>query len=216
MHGSSWGPVEGAAVRRLRRIVAPARRCARLPGAGEAAWRSAPCPPRLSMRSGPRRSRPPLRWRRVFSMKGRPSRTWPFRCCVPSWDHVESLVVVPRGLSRSSRRGHGQAPLTAIMRCVGAACRRSLPGHPGRSHSGSRTSCCSLLDIVGPLTGTSANRHGEDPSHRGRRSPRVVAREAPELVLDGGLTIRRRREHGSGPHPTTLRGWFGAVPSPES
>ena len=120
---------------------------------------------------------------RIRELKGRPAElALPVLCS--DFQQVEELVEVPAAfrvrLSRS-----WPAPLTVIL-----PARRRVPASPGASlavripaHSLLRA----LLYRLGPLTGTSANRHGAAPS--------TVADEAlqsllgsPDLVLDGGAT----------------------------
>lgn len=120
---------------------------------------------------------------RVFAAKGRPAeRSLPLLCS--DWGQVESLVEVPEAHRvRLSRIWPG--PLTVVLRCrrpVAAAGAGTLavriPGHPMLR---------ALLYRVGPLTGTSANRHG----HPACVEPDAALASlvgSPDLVLDGGRT----------------------------
>jgi L-threonylcarbamoyladenylate synthase len=120
---------------------------------------------------------------KVYAMKGRPSGL-PIPILCADWNQVEGLVVVPE-----AHRGRLQAawpgPLTAVMPCsrpLAAAADDTLavriPGQPLLR---------SLLARVGPLTGTSANRHGEAPSS-GLSAALDSLLTTPHLVLDGGVT----------------------------
>lgn len=117
----------------------------------------------------------------VYALKGRPGAlALPVVCC--DWEQVDGLVAIP-AVHRVKLSRTWPAALTVI-----APCRRSVAASPTATlavripaHDGLRA----LLYRVGPLTATSANRHGEAPS------PTVDAALAslegrPELVLDGG------------------------------
>jgi len=120
---------------------------------------------------------------KIHSMKNRPADLGlPVLCA--DWEQLEKLVVVPEKYRVELAR-RWPAALTVVL-----GCRAELPAARGRtlavripSHGALRA----LLYRVGPLTGTSANRHGDPPC--------VDADEAlgslvgrPELVLDGGPT----------------------------
>lgn len=120
---------------------------------------------------------------RVFVAKGRPAAmSLPVLCS--DWGQVESLVEVPETYRvRLSRIWPGA--LSVVLRCrrpVAAATAGTLavriPGHPMLR---------ALLYRVGPLTGTSANRHG-DPACADPDAALESLVEPPELVLDGGRT----------------------------
>ena len=125
----------------------------------------------------------PVAMARVFEMKERPRDVaLPILCS--DWAQLESLVELPdRHRVRLSRIWPGA--LTVVLPCRGespagweGASAVRIPGHPLL-----RT----LLYLVGPLTGTSANRHGDPPC----TDPDAALDSldaAPELVLDGGTT----------------------------
>jgi L-threonylcarbamoyladenylate synthase len=120
---------------------------------------------------------------RIFDMKDRPrDAALPVLCA--DWGQLESLVVLPeRHRVRLSRIWPGA--LTAVLPCredfpaarEGAIAVR-IPGHPLLR---------SLLYRVGPLTGTSANRHGAPPCTDPDAALESLA-GLPDLVLDGGTT----------------------------
>ena len=120
---------------------------------------------------------------KIHSMKDRPTDLGlPVLCA--DWEQLEKLVVVPEKY-RAELARRWPAALTVVL-----GCRAELPAARGRTlavripnHGALRA----LLYRVGPLTGTSANRHGDPPF--------VDADEAlgslvgrPDLVLDGGPT----------------------------
>ena len=119
----------------------------------------------------------------VFALKERPPGV-PLPVLVSDWDQLEAIVEVPdRHRVKLSRSWPGA--LTVVL-----PARRSLPAGTARTlavripaHDRLRA----LLYRVGPLTGTSANRHGEAPC--------ITVADAlgslggsPDLVLDGGTT----------------------------
>ena len=155
---------------------------------------------------------------KLFELKGRPEGlALPVVCS--DWDQVESLVNVP-DLNRLKLARIWPAALTVVAPCnfpVAASSTDTLavriPNHDGLR---------ALLYRVGPLTATSANRHGEPPS------PTVEAAldsllGAPDLVLDAGdlaggsvstlmdLSSEEAREIRSGPvlwdEPFDLENW---------
>ncbi len=136
---------------------------------------------------------------RVYRLKDRPG-GMPLPVLCADWGQVESLVEVPAPYRvRLSRSWPG--PLTVVL-----PARRPLPASPGGTlavripgHDLLRA----LLYLVGPLTGTSANRHGAPPAREVGPAVAGLAGE-PELVLDGGLT--------PGGPPSTLVDLTGAVP----
>jgi L-threonylcarbamoyladenylate synthase len=120
---------------------------------------------------------------RVLALKGRPPElALPVLCA--DWAQVETLVAVPqRWRDRLQRRWPG--PLTAILvasrplpAAVGATLAVRVPGHPLLR---------ALLERVGPLTGTSANRHGQPPCTEVEAALSSLLGR-PDLVLDGGPT----------------------------
>lgn len=152
----------------------------------------------------------------VHRLKRRPpDRALPVLCA--DHDQVASLVDLPdRFRVRLGRIWPG--PLTAVLRL-----RRPLAACPDGTVA-VRIPAHGLLRAVlyrtGPLTGTSANRHGEPP--------RSTATEAaasldgtPDLVLDGGPTaggLASTVVDLTGPEPRVLRHgpveWEPAAPGP--
>ena len=120
---------------------------------------------------------------RVFEMKSRPRDVaLPVLCA--GWDQLESLVEVPESHRvRLSRIWPGA--LTAVLPCRGEtpAAQAGVLAVRIPDHAMLRT----LLYRVGPLTGTSANRHGEPPCVEPEEALRSLA-APPDLVLDGGTT----------------------------
>jgi L-threonylcarbamoyladenylate synthase len=120
---------------------------------------------------------------RVLALKDRPpGLDLPILCA--DWAQVEALVDVP-GRWRDRLREAWPGPLTAILNA-----RRPLPVAHGTTlavrvpgHALVRA----LLEAVGPLTGTSANRHGQPPcSEVDSALSSLVG--CPDVVLDGGPT----------------------------
>jgi len=120
---------------------------------------------------------------RIFAMKARPTElSLPVLCA--DWQQVADLVEIPdRYRSRLSMAWPG--PLTAVLpirrpvaatRGAGLAVR--IPGHARLR---------AVLFRVGPLTGTSANRHGE-PAVRCADDALASLAVPPDLVLEGGVT----------------------------
>jgi L-threonylcarbamoyladenylate synthase len=120
---------------------------------------------------------------RIFSMKDRPPELGlPVLCA--DWQQLESLVVVPETFRVKLAR-LWPAALTAVLPTVGEvpAARSGtlavrIPGH---------TELRALLYRLGPLTGTSANRHG-DPPFTSVDGALASLAEAPDLALDAGVT----------------------------
>jgi L-threonylcarbamoyladenylate synthase len=118
---------------------------------------------------------------RVFAMKGRPPAS-PLPVLAADWQQLLSLARVPEEHRvRLSRTWPGA--LTAVL-----PAREAMPAAPGGTvavripdHSMVR----SLLYKVGPLTGTSANRHGSPPCVDPDAALESLL-EPPDLVLDGG------------------------------
>lgn len=120
---------------------------------------------------------------RVSFLKGRGSEHGlPVLCA--DWQQLEMLVVVPdRFRVTLSRRW--PAALTVVLPArgdVAAAINGTLavriPAHDVLR---------ALLYLVGPLTGTSANRHGVAPGVTVEEGLQTLLEE-PDLVLDGGKT----------------------------
>ncbi len=134
----------------------------------------------------------------VFALKERPPGV-PLPVLVADWDQLEAIVEVPaRHRVKLSRSWPGG--LTVVL-----PARRFLPAGTTRTlamripaHDRLRA----LLYRVGPLTGTSANRHGEPPNVTSEDALESLA-GAPDLVLDGGAT--------AGGAPTTVVDLSGDV-----
>ena len=136
---------------------------------------------------------------RVYSLKGRP-RGFPLSVVCADWQQLEALVEVPAAFRvRLSRIWPG--PLTAILRS-----RCGLPASTGDTLA-VRIPGHSMLRAVlyrsGPLTATSANRHG-GPECREVEAALGSLHGLPDLVLDGGST--------AGGRPTTMVDLTGDVP----
>lgn len=127
--------------------------------------------------------RSPQAVERVFDAKGRPRDVaLPVLCA--DWQQVRSLVEVPeRFRVRLSRIW--PAALTVIL-----ATRHRLPASPGGTLAvriPGHPLLRSMLYRTGPLTGTSANRHGDPPCVEPRAALASLA-AGPDLLLDGGPT----------------------------
>lgn len=120
---------------------------------------------------------------RVFSMKERPAELGlPVLCA--DWKQLETLVVVPETFRVRLAR-LWPAALTVVLPTVGEvpAARSGtlavrIPGH---------AEVRALLYQLGPLTATSANRHGDPPFTTVDGALASLA-EPPDLVLDAGAT----------------------------
>jgi tRNA threonylcarbamoyl adenosine modification protein (Sua5/YciO/YrdC/YwlC family) len=120
---------------------------------------------------------------RVFRMKARPGELGlPVLCA--DWEQVESLVMVPDAFRVKLSR-LWPAALTAVLPIDHdlPAARRGTLAVRIPAHAELRA----LLYRVGPLTGTSANRHGDEPSVAPDGALASLA-ETPDLVLDSGST----------------------------
>lgn len=128
---------------------------------------------------------------RIYTMKVRPAELGlPVLCA--DWQQLESLVVVPPTY-RVKLANLWPAALTAVLPTVGEvpAARSGtlavrIPGH---------AELRALLYRLGPLTATSANRHGDPPFTTVDGALASLA-EPPDLVLDAGTT--------AGGEPSTL------------
>jgi L-threonylcarbamoyladenylate synthase len=136
---------------------------------------------------------------RVYDLKGRPHGI-PLSVVCADWQQFEKLVEVPDAYRvRLSRIWPG--PLTVILRsrhelpasAAGTLAVR-IPGH---------AMLRAVLYSSGPLTATSANRHG-DPECREVAVALASLAESPDLVLDGGPT--------AGGRPTTVVDLTGESP----
>ena len=120
---------------------------------------------------------------RVFSLKARPEELGlPVLCA--DWQQVESLVVIPDEFRVKLAR-LWPAALTVVLPTVEEvpAARRGTLAVRIPAHAELRA----LLYRLGPLTGTSANRHGDAPSTTVDGALASLA-ELPDLVLDAGAT----------------------------
>ena len=124
---------------------------------------------------------------RVYRLKDRPQGI-PLSVVCADWQQLEELVVVPAAHRvRLSRIWPG--PLTAVLRArcdlpasaAGTLAVR-IPGH---------AMLRAVLYRSGPLTATSANRHG-DPECRDVDAALASLAGSPDLVLDGGSTAGGR------------------------
>ncbi len=145
----------------------------------------------------------------VYRLKARP-KGMPLPVLVADWQQLESLVVVPEAhrvrLSRT-----WPAPLTVVL-----PARIPIPAAAGTDTLAVRIPAHdrlrALLYLTGPLTGTSANRHGRSPSVSSDTALASLAGH-PELVLDGGVTGGGQPStlvDLTGPDPRVLRA--GSVP----
>ena len=120
---------------------------------------------------------------RLLALKGRPADLGlPVLCA--DWDQVEALVAVPDRW-RETLEGLWPGPLTAILPArgspasgAGATLAVRVPGLDMLRR---------LLAAVGPLTGTSANRHGL-PAVSDVEAALASILGPPDGVLDGGRT----------------------------
>ena len=108
----------------------------------------------------------------------------PLSVLCADWSQLVELVEVPER-RRAALETVWPGPLTAIL-----PARRRLPCAPGPAIAvriPGHALLCGVLRICGPLTGTSANRHGSPPC-RGADDALASLLGAPDLVLDGGTT----------------------------
>ena len=120
---------------------------------------------------------------KIFAMKARPVELGlPVLCA--DWQQVESLVEIPEGFRIKLGR-LWPAALTVVLPTVAdvPAARTGTLAVRIPDHAELRA----LLYRLGPLTGTSANRHGEPPSTTVDGAIASLA-EAPDLVFDAGAT----------------------------
>jgi L-threonylcarbamoyladenylate synthase len=117
---------------------------------------------------------------RVRQMKGRPQElALPVLC--GSWIQVEELVQVPE-VHRERLERLWPGPVTAVL-----SARRPSAAAPGTSLAVRLPGAPllrALLRRTGPLTGTSANRHGAAP-HTTARAALDDLLAPPDVVLDG-------------------------------
>jgi len=122
---------------------------------------------------------------RVADLKGRPFDK-PLLVLVGNWDQLDSLVVSIPSWAFSVLEHFWPGPLTCIFKC-----RSSLPesltmgtGTIGVRCPGS-SQLRSILNVTGPLTGTSANRSGLPPLSTAREVSEQFGEEI-DLILDSG------------------------------
>lgn len=120
---------------------------------------------------------------RVYALKGRP-RVIALPVLCSGWEQVEQLVEVdPRFRARLERVWPG--PTTVVL-----PARRRIACAPGDTLAvriPGLEILRRLLGETGPLTGTSANRHGRAPARRAATALASLEGE-PDLALDGGTT----------------------------
>lgn len=155
---------------------------------------------------------------KVFELKGRPGGlALPVVCS--DWDQVDALIRVPDP-HRFRLARIWPAALTVVAPCRSSVAASSTGTLAVRipDHDGLRA----LLYRVGPLTATSANRHGEPPSPAVETALGSLSGD-PDLVLDAGdlaggpvstlmdLSCEEVREIRSGPvlwdEPLDLENW---------
>ena len=137
---------------------------------------------------------------RICAMKGRPPDLGlPVLCA--DWQQLESLVIVPARFRVRLSRSWPSAMTVVLPSTAGLAAARGgtlavrIPAHaPLRA----------LLYRVGPLTGTSANWHGDPPCSTTNGAIDSLT-GAPDLVLDAGQT--------QGGEPSTLVDLTGKNPA---
>lgn len=120
----------------------------------------------------------------VLDLKNRP-RDMPLPILAADWAQVDQLTVVPElWRHRLERRWPG--PITAVL-----PLRQSLPLSMADTVAvriPAHRLLRRLLSETGPLTGTSANRHGDPPAKDPLAALRSLVGD-PELVLDGGSLV---------------------------
>lgn len=155
---------------------------------------------------------------KIFVLKGRPGGlALPVVCS--DWDQVDSLVCVPDA-QRFKLARIWPAAMTVVAPCRRPVAASSTDTLAVRipDHDGLRA----LLYRVGPLTATSANRHGEPPCPTVETALDSLL-GAPDLILDAGdlaggpvstlmdLSSEEVREIRSGPvlwdEPFDLEDW---------
>lgn len=152
---------------------------------------------------------------RVDALKGRPSELGlPVLCA--DWQQLESLVVVPERFRVKLSRVWPAALTTVLPAKLELAAARGatlavrIPDH---------RELRALLYLVGPLTGTSANRHGASPCTTVDDALLSLA-GTPELALDQGPTaggMASTLVDLTGVEPQLLRAgpWLWDDPYPE-
>ena len=119
---------------------------------------------------------------RVYELKGRPGgQALPVVCS--DWEQVDSLVEIPE-IHRVKLARVWPAALTVVACCRIPVAASSTDTLAVRIPDLDRLRA--LLYRVGPLTATSANRHGEPPCPSVEAALESLC-GAPDLVLDGGI-----------------------------
>jgi L-threonylcarbamoyladenylate synthase len=145
---------------------------------------------------------------RLVQAKARPPGS-PLSVAVSSYDEVEPLADLD-GPRRAWLRRNLPGPYTALLPASAAAKLSLAPGIVGAdgttgiqipAHPLAR----SLAELVGPVTSTSANRHGEPPARSVAEARRVFGREVA-VYLDG--------EPAPSGRPSELVDLTGARPRP--
>lgn len=141
---------------------------------------------------------------RIFELKDRPP-GMPLPVLAGSWSQVEAIAVIPEQ-HRSWLEGQWPGPVTVVLEARmeieasgGKTVALRIPGHVLLRR---------LLCRTGPLTGTSANRHGADSQTTLWAALASIAGE-PDLALDGGTTPGGQPTiivDVTGEQPKTLRG----------
>ncbi len=118
---------------------------------------------------------------RVLELKDRP-RDMPLPVLAADWAQVDRLTVVPE-CWRDRLQTLWPGPITVVLPArqalpasLEATVAVRIPGH-GLLRN--------LLAVTGPLTGTSANRHGDRPADDVAGAIRSLVGD-PDLALDGG------------------------------
>lgn len=121
--------------------------------------------------------------RRIYELKERPQ-GMPLPVLVSGWVQLEALCDVPE-VHRQWLERQWPGKLTAILplrtrlvAAAGADLAVRIPDHQLLR---------ALLEEVGPLTGTSANRSGRSPTCSTEEALESL-KGAPDLILDGGKT----------------------------
>jgi L-threonylcarbamoyladenylate synthase len=121
--------------------------------------------------------------RRVFELKNRPRESF-LPVLAANWEQVDRLVLVAETW-RARLRALWPGAITVvlptrktILASSGSTVAVRIPGH-GLLRQ--------LLEVTGPLTGTSANSHGETPENDLEGALRSLGGD-PDLALDGGPT----------------------------
>jgi L-threonylcarbamoyladenylate synthase len=144
--------------------------------------------------------------RRLYALKGRPE-GMPVSVAFSSYQEMEPFVELSLA-SRATMRRWLPGPFTYLVRASAEARRVWAPAVLGESrtvgvripdHPVSRA----LLARTGPLTTTSANRHGDTPCRSATQGRRVFGRDVGAYVTGGPPPSGR---------PSTIVAWTGSRP----